>query len=72
MRAVEYTTRFKRDYKREVKGKHRAILGGLFVEIVDALTKDELLALRYHDHVLSNNWHGYRDCHIKSDLVFLS
>jgi len=26
---------------------------------------------KYVDHVLVGNWHGFRDCHIKSDLVLI-
>ena len=37
MRTIEYTTQFKRDYKRETKGKHKAVLSNLFVEIIDTL-----------------------------------
>lgn len=71
MRTIEYTTQFKRDYKREIKGKYRASVNNLFVKIVDALAKDEPLAAKHRDHALSNNWHDHRDCHIKPDLVLI-
>jgi mRNA interferase YafQ len=71
MRTIEYTTQFKRDYKREVKGKHRVILNNLFVEIVNTLAKDKPLAAKHRDHALSNNWHDHRDCHIKPDLILI-
>ena len=29
------------------------------------------LAPRYRDHDLSGEWAGYRDCHIKPDLVLI-
>ncbi len=41
MRAIEYTTQFKRDYKREIKGKHKAVFSTLFIEIIDTLARDE-------------------------------
>lgn len=71
MRTIEYTTQFKRDYKRETKGKHKAALSTLFVEIIDDLAKDEPLAAKHRDHALSNNWQDHRDCHIKPDLVLI-
>jgi mRNA interferase YafQ len=71
MRMIEYTTQFKRDYKREAKGKHRAILSNLFVNVIDVLAKDKPLAAKHRDHALSNNWHDHRDCHIKPDLVLI-
>jgi predicted ATPase len=36
------------------------------------LTTGEVdVAERFHDHALSNNWQGYRDCHIRPDLVLI-
>jgi mRNA interferase YafQ len=71
MRAIEYTTQFKRDYKREQKGKHKTILNTLFIEIIDLLARDKALAVNHRDHALSNNWHDHRDCHIKPDLILI-
>jgi mRNA interferase YafQ len=71
MRTIEYTTQFKRDYKREIKGKHKAILNSLFVEIINLLARDRSIAAKHRDHALSNNWHDHRDCHIKPDLVLI-
>lgn len=71
MRTIEYTTQFKRDYKREKKGKHRDILGTIFEDVLRALVQDKPLATKYRDHALSNNWHDHRDCHIKPDLVLI-
>lgn len=61
----------KREYKREIKGKYKAVLNSLFVEIIDALARDEPLAAKHRDHALSNNWHDHRDCHVKPDLVLI-
>jgi mRNA interferase YafQ len=47
MRTIEYTTQFKRDYKREIKGKHKAVFSNLFIEIVDTLARDEPLAAKH-------------------------
>ena len=69
MRTIEYTTQFKRDYKREIKGKHKAFLGSVFVDVVDALARDKALEAKHRDHALSNNWHDHRDCHIKGGVI---
>lgn len=71
MRTIKQTTAFKRDLKRESKGRHRAYLSGVFVAVVQTLANDQPLAERFHDHALSNNWQDYRDCHIRPDLVLL-
>jgi mRNA interferase YafQ len=71
MRTIEYTTQFKRDYKREINGKHKAVFSNLFVEIIDTLARDEPLAAKHRDHALSNHWQDHRDCHVKPDLVLI-
>ena len=71
MRTIEYTTQFKCDYKREIKGKHKAVFSDLFVEIIDTLARDEPLAAKHRDHALSNNWQDHRDCHVKPDLILI-
>ena len=36
-----------------------------------ALANDEPLEARYRDHDLSGDWAGYRDCHVRLDLVLI-
>lgn len=71
MRTIERTTAFKRDYKRESKGRYRASLDADLVPVLTALASDKALEARYRDHDLSGAWAGYRDCHIKPDLVLI-
>jgi mRNA interferase YafQ len=71
MRTIKQTKQFKRDLKRETKGRHRAELAKEFVNIIEALAKDEPLAEKHHDHALSGNWEDHRDCHLKPDLVLI-
>ena len=71
MRTIDRTNQFKRDYKRELKGQHRATLEGDLVEVVKVLALDVPLSERYHDHALTGDWKNFRDCHIKPDLVLI-
>jgi mRNA interferase YafQ len=71
MREIERTTRFRRDYKRETRGRHGATLEASLLAVLHALVSDEQLAERYRDHPLSGDWAGFRDCHIKPDLVLI-
>ena len=71
MRTTEPTSRFKRDYKRELKGRHRAMLANELVAILQVLAADEPLAEKHRDHPLSGNWANHRDCHIRPDLVLI-
>jgi mRNA interferase YafQ len=38
---------------------------------VSLLADDEPLKERYRDHSLGGNWHGYRECHLKPDLLLI-
>jgi mRNA interferase YafQ len=71
MRTVSYTTQFKRDYKRERKGKYGTILELEFAAIIGDLARDTPLAPHQRDHALTGDWKDHRDCHIKPDLVLI-
>lgn len=71
MRTIERQTQFKRDYKRESKGKHGRLLDKLLRDAITKLAEDESLAARYQDHPLSGNWNDHRDCHLKPDLLLI-
>jgi mRNA interferase YafQ len=71
MRTIERSTAFRRDYKREARGRHRATLDADLMPVLAALAEDKPLETRHRDHDLSGDWAGYRDCHIKPDLVLI-
>jgi mRNA interferase YafQ len=59
------------DYKREAKGRHRATLDDDLKPVLVALATDRPLDARYRDHDLSGDCAGYRECHIKPDLLLI-
>lgn len=71
MRAIKYTTRFKRDYRREKSGQHGKTLDAALLAVVRLLAADTPLQRRNFDHPLSGEWADHRDCHIKPDLVLI-
>ena len=71
MRRIEYTSQFRRDYKREAKGQHRQTLQTELTTVVEALANDMALDPRHRDHSLTGDWKDHRDCHIKPDLVLI-
>ena len=71
MRKIEPTTAFKRDFKREGKGQHRAVLDTDLKQVITALANDVPLAAKHRDHPLTGNWKDYRDCHVRPDLVLI-
>ncbi|KNY20467.1 type II toxin-antitoxin system YafQ family toxin [Methylobacterium sp. ARG-1] len=71
MGTTERSAQFKRDYKREAKGRHAATLDADLIPILRAIASDDPLEARHRDHALSGTWAGYRDCHVKPDLVLI-
>jgi len=71
MRTIERTGQFKRDYRREAKGLHKATLEADFLAILLDLAQDQSLPEKNRDHALTGEWKEFRDCHIKPDLVLI-
>ena len=68
-RTIEMTTRFKKDYKRELKTDPG--LPEKLTSVIELLATDAELPERLSDHPLQGDWKGFRDCHIKPDLVMI-
>jgi mRNA interferase YafQ len=71
MRTIERTTTFKRDFKREKLSGRYKNLDNLLVETLTLLANDIPLLERYNDHSLMGNWQGFRECHLKPDLLLI-
>lgn len=72
MRTIERASAFKRDYKRvKVTPKHTKDVDPLLSTVVTLLLADQALPLNNRDHALSGDWNGYRECHVKPDLLLL-
>jgi mRNA interferase YafQ len=71
MRTVRYTSRFRRDYRREKSGRHGRRLDAELLETVTMLVEGEPLPGRYFDHPLGGEWSDHRDCHIRPDLILI-
>jgi len=69
MLILDYSSQFKKDFKKITKlSIHEIIEVG---DVISTLQKGLILNAKYVDHALVGNWHGFRDCHIKSDLVLI-
>jgi mRNA interferase YafQ len=72
MRTIERSSAFKRDYKRaKATPRHSKDVDSLLSAIVELLLSDQVLPRNNRDHALSGDWVGYRECHIKPDLLNL-
>ena len=65
---VEWTNVFKRDYKRAMK---RNLDISLLDDVIGKLSRREDLPPKNKDHPLSNNWEGFRECHIAPDWLLI-
>lgn len=71
MRTIERTGQFKRDFKREAKGRHRNTVADDLMTVLQLLINNQSLPEKYYDHALSGDKIDHRDCHIKPDLVLI-
>jgi mRNA interferase YafQ len=71
MLTIEYTSIFKRDYKRMVKKKHYNMKKlEKVVKLLVTNNQDELIR-KYKDHALKGNWKGYRELHLDKDWLLI-
>ncbi|WP_165077727.1 MULTISPECIES: type II toxin-antitoxin system YafQ family toxin [unclassified Desulfovibrio] len=72
MRSIELSTAFKRDYKRaKASPRYAQDVRSLFESVALLLANDEPLPDSYRDHALIGDWKGYRECHLKPDLLLI-
>jgi len=68
MLEIVYTTQFKRDYK--LAQKRGVDVEELF-KVIGMLQKQEHLPPEKKDHILRGNYKGYRECHVRPDLLLI-
>ncbi|EKH9391087.1 type II toxin-antitoxin system YafQ family toxin [Campylobacter jejuni] len=63
---IKYSSKFKKHYKKlNTKEQQEAR------EIIERLANDEPLEPKYKDHALKGDFVGFRECHIKPDLLLI-
>jgi mRNA interferase YafQ len=72
MRTIERATTFKRDFKRvKATPRHSKDIDALLSAVLEKLVADHALLRSNRDHELSGTWNGYRECHLKPDLLLI-
>jgi mRNA interferase YafQ len=71
MRTIRRATAFKRDFKRVSSGAHGRALDGLLGTALASLVRDVPLPDSNRDHALTGPWSGYRECHLRGDLLLI-
>lgn len=66
-RTLSPTNQFKRDAKKHLN----ILLSDEWTDALYHLRHDLSLPPKYQDHPLHGNWAGFRDCHIKPDLLLI-
>ncbi len=61
------TKRFDKQYKKISKSKDIVLVD----EVISKLLSGEKLERKYKDHILKGNYKGYRECHIKPNLLLI-
>jgi mRNA interferase YafQ len=66
--APDYTSRFKKDYKRAMKRNYDIpLIDAVICDLINEIPLDE----RYKDHALVGDYEGCRECHIKPDWLLI-
>lgn len=70
-REIERSTAFRRDLKRVLSSPRHRDLSEELEAVLSALLEDRALPDANRDHSLSGDYAGYRECHIKPDLLLI-
>ena len=71
MRRIDRTNAFRRDFKREMRRRHRRDLESLLTSVISLLMDDRPLTEKNRDHALVGEWRDFRECHLKPDLLLI-
>ena len=67
-RQIVVTNQFRKDYKQAMK---RGLKIDLLDDVVRLLSEGKTLPEKNHDHPLTGNWVGHRECHIQPDWLLI-
>lgn len=58
-------------FKRDVKKRWAELLTTEWATVAYCLINDVQMPDKHRDHALTGNWVGFRECHIKPDLLLI-
>jgi mRNA interferase YafQ len=71
MRTIDLSNAFKRDYKRVKANPRYQQVRELYEAVSLLLAEDKPMPDNYQDHPLVGDWKGYRECHLRPDLLLI-
>lgn len=72
MRTIEWTSAFKRDYKRVKATPQHKDIEALLAGVAGLLANDTPLPEKNRNHQLGGSWKAHRECHLKPDLLLIN
>ncbi|PID48392.1 MAG: type II toxin-antitoxin system mRNA interferase toxin, RelE/StbE family [Proteobacteria bacterium] len=66
---AKYDVYYSKSFKKNLKKFRKEV--DLIKDIVKRLANDEILEPKYKDHALKGNFKGFRECHVRPDLVLI-
>ena len=66
MMKIEFAKSFKKSYKK-ISAENKEI----FKAVLKKLANNEILEPKYKDHYLVGNYKGFKECHLKPDLLLI-
>ena len=70
MRTINFSRPFRRDYRREQRGRHRETLDADLDQVLALLINDQPLPQPYRDHAMHRS-RGERNCHLRPNFILL-
>lgn len=71
MRKIELTKSFKRDYRKVISNPRHRDVNSLLNSTMETIASDTPLEFRFRDHLLTGEYKGHRECHLKPDLLLV-
>ena len=60
-----------KSFKKDMAKQLLHLASAEWAEELNSLVHKKALPEKYRDHALIGNWKGFRDCHVKPDLVLI-
>ena len=71
MRTISKTSSFKADAKRLSKNPRYRGYEESLSQVVESLIAGLPIPFQFRDHLLTGNWKGFRECHLRPDLLLI-
>ena len=69
---MKYQIKYSKEFKKGLKKlKNDAQSLNLVKNVITKLANDEILELKFKDHKLTGDYEGFRECHIKPNLLLI-